>query len=150
MKVIELDKQIVDYYSVVAIEEALQDLPSVVDVSFIEATAQVLVYCNDDSIDVAFLVAHLDGEVRSRTATVSCPNPRVELTDAAASQEHNATDRYFNALWELRVDREECNTRNLRRRRRNRKFSYGASGCFSSKCEVVVDCRCTCEPRLLR
>jgi Cu+-exporting ATPase len=92
MKVIELDKQIVDYYSVVAIEEALQDLPSVVDVSFIEATAQVLVYCNDDSIDVAFLVAHLDGEVRSRTATVSCPNPRVELTDAAASQEHNATD----------------------------------------------------------
>ena len=92
MKVIELDKQIVEHYSVVTIEEALQDLPSVVDVSFIEATAQVLVYCNDDSIDVAFLVAHLDGEVRGRTATVSRDNARVELTDAAASQEHNATD----------------------------------------------------------
>lgn len=92
MKVIELDKQIVEHYSVVAIEEALRDLPSVTDVSFIASTAQVLVYCNDDAIESADLISYIDGSKIDCKTTVSDPNVRVELTEASASQEQDATD----------------------------------------------------------
>jgi P-type Cu+ transporter len=91
MKVIELDKQIVEHYSLDAIED-LRALPSVFDVLFIEATAQVLVYCNDDSIDTLFLVAHLDGEIIDSRTTVRCPNVRIESMEASASLERAFMD----------------------------------------------------------
>ena len=92
MKVIELDKQIVEHYSVVAIEEALQDFPGVVDISFIAATGQVLVYCNDDSIEVAVLVACFDGKAADCTKADTSPDDAVELREASVNLERGEAD----------------------------------------------------------
>ncbi|MBT4694280.1 MAG: heavy metal translocating P-type ATPase [Planctomycetaceae bacterium] len=73
MKVIELDNKIVEHYSVVAIEEALRRFSGVVDISHIEATSQILVYCNDDTIDATALISVLDDQ------TLKCLTP---ITDA--------------------------------------------------------------------
>ena len=91
MKVIELDREIVEHYNAVAIEEALRNLPGVVDISFISATTQVLVYCDDDSIDGASLVACLDGETADCTARATNADVPVKLTQASVRQEECAT-----------------------------------------------------------
>ncbi len=85
MKVIELDNQIVGHYSLVAIKEALVDCPGVVEISFIEATTQLFVYCDDDSIDAAALVSYFDGIGIDRKRPDEIPNDKVGSSEAFAT-----------------------------------------------------------------
>ena len=84
MKIIELDKQIVGHYSVDAIEEALGDCPGVVEISYIEATTQLFVYCDDDSIDAAVLVTYLDEIGLDGKSPDAIHNAKVESGDVSA------------------------------------------------------------------
>jgi Cu+-exporting ATPase len=92
MKVIELDRQIVGHYSVVAIEAGLRDLRGVVDISFVESTSQVFVYCNDDSLDASMLVAYLAGESIDRPMTKPRSDVPVEFAGASASLAQDPTE----------------------------------------------------------
>ncbi|MBT4725481.1 MAG: cation-translocating P-type ATPase [Planctomycetaceae bacterium] len=91
MKVIELDKQIVDYYNAVAIEKALRDLRGVVEISFIESTAQVFVYCDDDSIDTATLVACFDDALTECVTKDAIPDGPVEIEGVFTGVEGEST-----------------------------------------------------------
>jgi Cu+-exporting ATPase len=92
MKVIELNKRILEHYSVVAIQAALRDCSGIVDISFIEATAQVFVYCDDDSIDARVLNAHLNEALSDDKITESSPNTPVDGTEADINEAPNAMD----------------------------------------------------------
>lgn len=85
MNVIELDKQIVEHYSVDAIEEALAECPGVVDISFIEATTQLFVYCDDESTNAETLISYFDRIDIDRQAAASTPNVPVEPIDSVVN-----------------------------------------------------------------
>ena len=92
MNVIELEKQIVEHYSVVAIEEALGECPGVVDISFIEATAQLFVYCDDDSLDAAALAAYFGDIGKDRQPADSSSSDPVGASEAFANLAEDEDD----------------------------------------------------------
>ena len=92
MKVIELDKEIVTHYSVVAIEEALRGIPGVADISFIESTSQVFIYCDDDEIEASQLMACFAGVTSEGTTPPNSTDAAVKTMGSADKRPAIARD----------------------------------------------------------
>lgn len=92
MKVIELDNQIVAHYSVVAIEEALRGIPGVADISFIESTSQVFIYCDDEAIEASQLMACFTGVTSEGTNPPNSTDVAVKKTDSSDKRPAIARD----------------------------------------------------------